>query len=73
MRKIIRSILLLSALLAINCACVLPSNNIRVLPDDIDPESLSRLPMIHKGDLDAEGRRIFEFIMGTETDTPNIT
>ena len=72
MRKIIRSILLLSALLAINCACVLPSNNIRMLPDDIDPESLSRLPMIHKHDLDADGQRIFEFIMGTETATPNL-
>lgn len=42
------------------------------LPDDIYPESLSRLPMIHKGDLDAEGQRIFEFIVGPGKTTPYI-
>ena len=72
MLKIFRVVLLLQLSLLINCSCVKPSDNLRILPDDIDPVSLSRLPMIHKGDLDAEGQRIFEFIMGAETDTPNI-
>jgi 4-carboxymuconolactone decarboxylase len=36
------------------------------LPADIDPLSYSRLPLIYKDSLDAEGQRIFEVINGTE-------
>ena len=42
------------------------------LPADIDPQSMSRLPLILKDSLDAEGRRIFEAINGTEGDTPRL-
>lgn len=38
----------------------------RMLPADIDPLSYSRLPLIYKESLDAEGQRIFEVINGTE-------
>jgi len=34
------------------------------LPPDIDRESLSRLPVVSKADLDADGRRIFDYIGG---------
>lgn len=37
------------------------------LPADIDPMSYSRLPLIYKDTLDAEGQRIFEVINGSET------
>ncbi len=39
----------------------------RSLPADIDPLSYSRLPLIYKDSLDAEGQRIFEVINGSET------
>ena len=42
------------------------------LPADIDPMSLSRLPLILKDSLDAEGQRIFETINGTESNIPRI-
>jgi 4-carboxymuconolactone decarboxylase len=42
------------------------------LPDDIDPESYSRLPLILKDSLDAEGKRIFEVINGKEGNTPRL-
>ena len=38
----------------------------RSLPADIDPLSYSRLPLIYKDSLDAEGQRIFEVINGSE-------
>ncbi len=34
------------------------------LPADIDPESLSRLPALHREDLDAEGQAAFDFVVG---------
>ena len=72
MLKLIRSFLLLYALLLINYSGASAADQTRTLPDDIDPVSLSRLPMIYKHDLDAEGKRVFEYIAGKETDTPNI-
>ncbi|MGD8324343.1 MAG: hypothetical protein PVF50_08245 [Gammaproteobacteria bacterium] len=42
------------------------------LPPDIDPESYSRLPLIPKDSLDAEGQRIFEVINGTDTNLPRL-
>ena len=42
------------------------------LPPDIDAQSYSRLPLILKDSLDAEGRRIFEAINGTGGNTPRL-
>jgi 4-carboxymuconolactone decarboxylase len=42
------------------------------LPPDIDERSYSRLPLIQKDSLDAEGRRVFEAINGKETNTPRL-
>jgi 4-carboxymuconolactone decarboxylase len=42
------------------------------LPPDIDPSSLSRLPLILKDSLDAEGRQIFETINGTASNAPRL-
>ena len=72
MQKILRVVLLLNACFIINCSCAVAAGTTRALPKDIDPVSLSRLPMIYKHDLDAEGKRVFEYIAGTDTDTPNI-
>jgi 4-carboxymuconolactone decarboxylase len=44
----------------------------RKLPADIDPESYSRLPLITKDKLDAEGKRIFEAINGKEGNKPRL-
>jgi 4-carboxymuconolactone decarboxylase len=43
-----------------------------VLPPDIDPQSYSRLPLILKDSLDAEGRRVFEAINGKEGNVPRL-
>lgn len=42
------------------------------LPADIDPQSYSRLPLITKDSLDAEGRRSFEVINGNDTQIPRL-
>jgi predicted SnoaL-like aldol condensation-catalyzing enzyme len=42
------------------------------LPPDIDAQSYSRLPLILKDSLDAEGRRIFEAINGREGNVPRL-
>ena len=42
------------------------------LPPDIDPQSYSRLPLILKDSLDAEGRRTFEAINGKEGNVPRL-
>ncbi|MBN1236922.1 MAG: carboxymuconolactone decarboxylase family protein [Gammaproteobacteria bacterium] len=34
------------------------------LPPDIDPESLSRLPALERSDLDAEGQRVYDLVVG---------
>jgi 4-carboxymuconolactone decarboxylase len=44
----------------------------RKLPADIDPQSYSRLPLIMKDTLDAEGKRIFEAINGKEGNKPRL-
>jgi 4-carboxymuconolactone decarboxylase len=44
----------------------------RPLPPDIDPQSYSRLPLIAKDTLDAEGQRIFEAINGKESSLPRL-
>jgi 4-carboxymuconolactone decarboxylase len=40
-----------------------PEDN-RVLPDDVDPESLSRLPALSRDDLDEHGREVYDKLIG---------
>ena len=68
----LRTILLLNTFFFAICTCAWAAESTLALPADIDPESLCRLPMIHKQDLDADGKRVFEFVAGKDTDTPNI-
>ncbi len=42
------------------------------LPPDIDAQSYSRLPLILKDSLDAEGKRIFEVINGKDASSPRL-
>jgi 4-carboxymuconolactone decarboxylase len=35
-----------------------------VLPKDIDPQSLSRLPIVRRDDLDEDGKRIYDMLAG---------
>ncbi len=42
------------------------------LPQDIDPQSYSRLPLILKDSLDAEGKRIFEAVNGKDANVPRL-
>jgi 4-carboxymuconolactone decarboxylase len=42
------------------------------LPPDIDTQSYSRLPLIRKDSLDAEGKRSFEVINGSEVQIPRL-
>jgi 4-carboxymuconolactone decarboxylase len=41
----------------------------RVLPKDVDPESLSRLPVVKRDDLDEDGKRIYDMLAGGEGKT----
>ena len=40
-----------------------------VLPKDIDPQSLSRLPIVKRDDLDEDGKRIYDMLAGGEGKT----
>jgi hypothetical protein len=42
------------------------------LPPDIDPQSYSRLPLIRKDSLDAEGQHNFEVINGPDVQVPRL-
>jgi len=44
----------------------------RTLPPDIDARSYSRLPLIPKDSLSAEGRRVFEAINGKDASVPRL-
>ena len=44
----------------------------QTLPPDIDLESYSRLPLIPKSALDADGQQIFETINGDATQLPRL-
>ncbi len=62
-----------TALLLTLAATALSAQTARApLPADIDPQSYSRLPLIPKDSLDAEGKRIFEVINGKEGNTPRL-
>lgn len=39
------------------------------LPPDVHPDSLSRIPLIQREDMDAEGKRIYEIVVGPQTRT----
>ena len=38
------------------------TQHMRALPDDIDPDSLSRLPLVKRGELDPDGQRLYDAI-----------
>lgn len=62
-------------LLSLSMAAVLPAlaqPPSPQLPPDIDEQSYSRLPLILKETLDAEGRRVFEAINGNASNTPRL-
>ena len=40
------------------------------LPADIDPVSLSRVPVVERSSLDAEGQRVYDLVVGTGRTTP---
>lgn len=40
-----------------------------VLPKDIDPQSLSRLPLLKRDDMDEDGKRIYDMLAGGEGKT----
>ena len=59
-------------LLIVAASATVSAQTPRPLPPDIDPQSYSRLPLIPKDTLDAEGRRIFEAINGAEGNLPRL-
>jgi 4-carboxymuconolactone decarboxylase len=59
-------VVLLAAVAAFSASAQAP------LPPDIDAQSYSRLPLILKDSLDAEGKRIFEVINGKDGDVPRL-
>src|SRR5688572_22329229 len=59
-------------LLLIAAAAPVAAQNRPPLPADVDAQSYSRLPLILKDSLDAEGRRIFEAINGKDGNTPRL-
>ncbi|MBN4075589.1 MAG: hypothetical protein COA71_13985 [SAR86 cluster bacterium] len=63
----------IALLLMASAAAVLSAQTAQAqLPDDIDPMSFSRLPLLLKDTLDAEGQAIFETINGGEGNVPRI-
>jgi 4-carboxymuconolactone decarboxylase len=41
----------------------------RALPGDVHPESLSRVPLIRREDMDEDGKRFYDLVMGPQTRT----
>src|ERR1700734_3870760 len=41
----------------------------QTLPKDVDPQSLSRLPIVKRDDLDEDGKRIYDMLAGGEGKT----
>jgi hypothetical protein len=44
----------------------------QVLPPDVDPKTFSRLPMIQRASLDANGQRIYDFMNGGNAPEPRL-
>jgi len=67
--KLVPTTLTSTAMLAALClsaslpAGAQPSSGM-ALPPDIDPESLSRLPALHREDLDDEGKAVWDYVVG---------
>ena len=55
------------AVLGLTAALIAQSTK---LPSDIDPESLSRLPVVQRETLDDNGKRIYDYIAGTRGTAP---
>src|ERR1700690_3783339 len=43
-----------------------------LLPPDVDAKTYSRLPMIQRSSLDANGQRIYDFVNGANAATPRL-
>ena len=41
----------------------------RALPNDVDPGSLSRVPLVQRENMDDDGKRVYDTLMGPETRT----
>jgi 4-carboxymuconolactone decarboxylase len=65
MRKLLSAVLLSVAPLGFVSA-----QHDHALPADIDPVSQSRLPVIERSSLDAEGQRVYDLVVGTGRTTP---
>jgi 4-carboxymuconolactone decarboxylase len=65
MRKLFLAVLVSVAPLGFVCA-----QHDHALPEDIDPVSQSRLPVIERSSLDAEGQRVYDLVVGTGRTTP---
>jgi len=59
--------LLVAGLLAVTMATL---HSQSATPADIHPESLSRLPPLARGDLDAEGQRVWDYLVGANGTMP---
>ena len=44
-----------------------PVASAQSLPRDVNPESLSRVPLVRREDMDAEGKRVYDIVMGPQT------
>jgi 4-carboxymuconolactone decarboxylase len=53
-----------AAALATASPCHAQSEQSAALPADIDPESYSRLPALSRDELDAEGQRVYDLVVG---------
>jgi 4-carboxymuconolactone decarboxylase len=63
------NVALLKVALLLVAACAAVSAQMAKLPADIDSKSLSRLPLLSRDQLDAEGQRVYDVIIGR--DQPN--
>jgi 4-carboxymuconolactone decarboxylase len=41
----------------------------RTLPSDVHPESLSRVPLVRREEMDDDGKRVYDILMGPQTRT----
>ena len=60
---------LVHLILGTGLALTQPGSAQAPLPKDIDPQSLSRLPVVQRDSLDADGKRIYDMLAGGEGKT----
>ena len=46
-----------------------PTASERALPSDVNPESLSRVPIVRREETDDDGKRVYDVLMGPQTRT----